>query len=221
MMQSSTRRRARAAIAAALLAPALAACSFEVGDVEPVGDDPSSSEAEEPAESAEPTEAAEPADPAELTTIHAEHIAVRIPADWQPVGDADNWSYVHQLPNDRGGIAGRIAFMPGGAEMSAQESVDWFVDQVEGQGVTDENYAPVTTLRDEPDRANTSYTYTSDGESYVAVVWGLTDGNGAPSLVQLSGNQDVMTTDFVAQVDQSLNLTGDWEGTAQGEGQAG
>jgi hypothetical protein len=216
MMQSRTRRRAWAAVATVALAPALAACSFEVGDVEPIGED-STPTAEEsaPAESDEATEPADESAPAEPTTVRAEHISVRIPSDWQSVGDADNWSYVHQLPNDNGGIDGRIGFMPGGAEMNAQESVDWFISQVEGQGVTDENYAAVTTLREDPNRANTSYTYSSDGESYTAVVWGLTDGNGIPSLVQLSGTQDVMTQDFVAQVDQSLNLSGNWEGKGQ------
>lgn len=213
MKQIRTRRRARLALAALIVAPALAACSFSAGDLEPVGGD---AEASQPAEeSAEPTESApEETAAAELTTIHAEHIAARVPADWQQVGDADGWSYVHQKANDAGGVAGRVGFMPGGSEMTAQESVDWYISQVEGKGVTDENYAPVTTLRDEPERANTSYTYSSGGETYTSVVWGLVDGNGIPSLVQLSGTQDIMTEDFVTGFDQSLNLNGDWEGKA-------
>lgn len=212
MKQTTTRRRARLALTALIVAPALAACSFSAGDLEPVGDDAEASQsAEETPEASEPAQE-ETATPAELTTIHAQHIAARVPADWETVGDADGWSFVHQKANESGGVAGRVGFMPGGSEMSAQESVDWFIDQVEGKGVTDENYAPVTTLRDEPERANTSYTYSSGGETYTAVVWGLTDGNDIPSLVQLSGTQDVMTEDFVKQFDQSLNLNGDWEG---------
>lgn len=229
MNRMRNHRRLTAALAALVVAPSLAACSFEVGEIEPVGEDAPETAAAEPEvdagasgdagtdgeEPATETDVAdEPASTTELATIHAEHIAARVPASWESLGDADGWSYVHQLTNDSGGVAGRIGFMPGGAEMSAQEAVDWFISQVEGQGVTDENYAPVTTLRDEEGRANTSYTYTTDGQQYVAVVWALVDGNGIPSLVQLSGAPDVVTQDLVATVDQNLNLNGDWEATA-------
>ncbi|WP_402372583.1 hypothetical protein [Isoptericola rhizosphaerae] len=222
MTHTMTRRRLQAAFAVLVVAPALTACSFSVGEIEPVGEDAGASEsaaADSGADagtdtSEEPETAEAPATTAELTTIHAQHVAARIPSDWEEIGDADGWSYVHQLSNESGGVAGRIGFMPGGAEMSAQESIDWFIGEVEGQGVTDENYAPVTTLRDEEDRANTSYTYTSGGEQYVSVVWALVDGNGIPSLVQLSGANDVITQDFVATIDQSLNLNGDWKGAA-------
>jgi hypothetical protein len=223
MLHIRSRRRLTAALAALVVAPSLAACSFEVGEIEKVGEDAEASETaeaepdadtggEEPATEAE--ESDEQASSTELATIHAEHIAARVPSTWESLGDADGWSYVHQLSNDSGGVAGRIGFMPGGAEMSAQEAVDWFISQVEGQGATDENYAPVTTLRGEEGRANTSYTYTTDGQQYVAVVWALVDGNGIPSLIQLSGATDVVTQDLVATIDQNLNLNGDWEGTA-------
>lgn len=213
-MTSKTTKSVRGALAALLIAPALAACSFSVGEIEPVGED-ATPEQTAAAESSPEESPAEDAAPAEGTqTVTAEHITVDIPAGWQSIGDADGWSYVHQLDTDTGGVAGRIGFMPGGSAMTAQESVDWFISQVEGQGATDDNYAPVTTLRDEPERANTSYTYESAGQQYVAVVWGLTDANGVPSLVQLSGANDVITQDLVAAVDESLDLTGAWEGTA-------
>jgi hypothetical protein len=222
-MTRTKNRPAHAAFAALLIAPALAACSFSVGEIEPVGEDATqeqSSPAEEapaeaPAESAPAESAPDAAAPAEgAQTVTAEHITVGVPASWESIGDADGWSYVHQLSDEAGGVAGRIGFMPGGSAMTAQESVDWFISQVEGQGATDDNYAPVTTLRDDPNRANTSYTYSSGGKDYVAVVWGLTDENGIPSLVQLSGANDVITQDLVADVDASLDLTGAWEGTA-------
>jgi hypothetical protein len=149
---------------------------------------------------------------AETKTIQASHITAQVPADWALSADEDPWKYIHQKSNDQGGVAGRIAFMPGGKAMGAQESVDWFVSQVKGTGTTDENFAPLNTLRTDGERANTTYTYQSGGETYVGVVWGLTDGKGAPSLIQLSGAESVMTQDFVAQVDRSLDLTGDWQG---------
>ncbi|GAA1975074.1 hypothetical protein GCM10009718_08930 [Isoptericola halotolerans] len=230
-----SRRRLAAALTALVVAPSLAACSFEVGEIEKVGEDAETSEStetEEPAtdepdaagdegaaDAGQADEGAEaagdaPVSATELATIHAEHVAARVPANWESLGDADGWSYVHQLSNAEGGVAGRIGFMPGGAEMTADGAVDWFISQVEGQGVTDENYAPVTTLRDDEGRANTSYTYDSGGQKYVAVVWALVDGNGIPSLVQLSGSQEVVTQDLVATIDQNLNLNGDWQGTA-------
>ncbi|PUB30135.1 hypothetical protein C8K30_102517 [Promicromonospora sp. AC04] len=206
-MQS--RRSILAAVTALIVAPALAACSFSAGQLEPVGGDSEASESA-PAESA-------PADAgAEVQTVTAEHLTAQIPADWQSVGDSDGWSYVYVLQQDDadGGVDGRIGFMPGGQAMSAQESIDWFIGQVEGTGATDENFAPVTTLRTGEDRANTSYTYQSDGQQYTGVVWSIIDGNGIPSLIQLSGSADVMTPEFVAQVDQSLDVTGNWEGSA-------
>jgi len=203
-MQS--RRSILAAVTALIVAPALAACSFSAGELEPIGGDSEASESA-PAESA-------PADTgAELQTITAEHLTAQVPADWQSMGDADGWSYVYQLSNSSGGVAGRIGFMPGGQAMSPQESIDWFIGQIEGSGATDENFAPVTTLRTGEDRANTSYTYESGGEKYTGVVWSILDGNGIPSLIQLSGGPDVMTPEFVAQVDQSLDVTGNWEGS--------
>ncbi|WP_277208440.1 hypothetical protein [Isoptericola croceus] len=232
MQHIRSRRRLAAALTALVVAPSLAACSFEVGEIEKVGEDTETSES---TESEEPEAASDegttdagtddgegaaadagdaPESATELATVHAEHIAARVPANWESLGDADGWSYVHQLSNAGGGVAGRIGFMPGGAEMSAEEAVGWFISKVEGQGVTDENYAPVTTLRDDEGRANTSYTYTTDGQQYVAVVWALVDGNGIPSLVQLSGAQEVVTQDFVATIDQNLNLNGDWQGAA-------
>jgi hypothetical protein len=201
-----TRRSILAAVTALILAPALAACSFSAGKLEPVGEE-SGPAASAPEESA-------PADTgAELQTITAEHLTAQVPADWEVIGDADGWSYVHQLSNSSGGVAGRIGFMPGGQAMAATEAVDWFISQVEGTGSTNENFAPVTTLRAGDDRANTSYTYESSGIEYTAVVWAISDGNGVPSLIQLSGAPEVMTTDFVAQVDQSLDVTGNWEGS--------
>ncbi len=203
-MQS--RRSILAAVTALVVAPALAACSFSAGQLEPVGGDPEAAESA-PAESA-------PADTgAEVQTITAEHLTAQVPADWQSIGDSDGWSYVYVLQQDDadGGVDGRIGFMPGGQAMSPQEAIDWFIGQVEG--TTAGNYAPVTTLRTGEDRANTSYTYESDGEEYTGVVWAISDGNGIPSLIQLSGVQDVMTQEFVAQVDQSLDVTGNWEGT--------
>ena len=115
---------------------------------------------------------------------------------------------MYQLSNSGGGVAGRIGFMPGGAAMTAQEAVDWFISQLEGTDVTDGNYAPITTLREGEDRANTSYGYESAGQKYKGVVWAISDGNGIPSLIQLSGTQDVITPEFVAQVDESLDITG-------------
>lgn len=205
-----TRRPILAAVTALLLAPALAACSFSAGELEPVGGE--SEAVESPAETPAETPAAAPEAGAELQTITAEHVTAQVPADWESIGDADGWSYTHQLTNSEGGVEGRIGFIPGGAELTAPEAIDWFIGQIEGKGSTNENYAPVTTLRAGDDRANTSYTYDSAGQEYTAVVWAVTDGNGIPSLVQLSGAPGVLTTDFVAQVDQSLDLTGDWAG---------
>ena len=206
-----TRRSIMAAVTALLLAPALAACSFSAGELEPVGGEPEAAEspAETPAESPAAPEAG-----AELQTITAEHLTAQVPADWKSIGDADGWSYVHELSNSEGGVAGRIGFMPGGGEMTAPEAIEWFIGEVKGSGATNENYAPVTTLRAGDDRANTSYTYDSAGQEYTAVVWAISDGNGIPSLIQLSGAQDVLTTDLVAEVDKSLDVTGNWEGTA-------
>lgn len=201
-----TRRSILAAVTALLLAPALAACSFSAGELEPIGGE--SGAAESPAESPAAPEAG-----AEVQTITAEHLTAQVPADWESIGDADGWSYVHQLTNSEGGVAGRIGFIPGGAAMTAPEAIDWFIGQIKGKGSTNENYAPVTTLRTGDDRANTSYTYDSAGQEYTAVVWAITDANGIPSLIQLSGAPDVLTTDLVAQVDQSLDVTGNWEGT--------
>ena len=192
-----------AAVAALILAPVLAACSFEAGELEPVGGE---------SEAVEESSGAESAD-AELQTVTAEHLTAQVPADWQSMGDSDGWSYIYQLSNSSGGVAGRIGFMPGGAAMSAQEAVDWFISQVEGTGATNEDYAPVTSLRSGEDRANTSYTYESDGQKYTGVVWAISDGNGIPSLIQLSGAPDVVTPELAAQVDESLDVTGNWEGT--------
>lgn len=191
-----------AAVAALVLAPVLAACSLEAGEVEPVGGAPEVVE----------SSAAADAD-VELQTVTAEHLTAQVPADWQSMGDADGWSYVYQLSNSGGGVAGRIGFMPGGAAMTAQEAVDWFISQIEGTGVTDGDYAPITTLREGEDRANTSYGYESAGQKYKGVVWAISDGNGIPSLIQLSGAPDVITPEFVAQVDESLDITGNWKGT--------
>lgn len=214
-----TRRSLTAALAAGVLASTLSACSFSVGELEEVGGD-STTAGTETAES--PDAAESPATDESTTggdataegmqTIQASHITAQVPADWAPSADEDPWKYIHQKPNDQGGVAGRIAFMPGGEAMGAQESVDWFISQVEGNGSTDDNFAPVNTLRTDGQRANTSYTYQSGGEVYVAVVWGITDSQGAPSLIQLSGAETIMTQDFVSQVDQSLDLTGDWQG---------
>ncbi|WP_407319007.1 hypothetical protein UQW22_01150 [Isoptericola halotolerans] len=228
MNRIRNRRRLTAALTALVVAPSFAACSFEVGEIEPVGEDAEASataeaepdagaaaEGEDPA--AESGAADEPAATTELATVHAEHVAARIPSTWVEVGADSGWASVYRLETSNGGSAGDIRFMPAiddAPAMTAQEGVDWFISMVEGQGVTDEDYAPVTTLRDEDGRANTSYTYTTDGQQYVAVVWALVDGNGVPSLVQLSGAPDVVTQDLVATVDQNLNLNGDWEGTA-------
>lgn len=191
-----------AAVTALVLAPVLAACSFEAGEVEPVGRD---------------TEVVESSTAAgtdtELRTVTAEHLTARVPADWQSKGDADGWSYVYQLSDSGGGVAGRIGFIPGGAAMTAQEAVDWFIGQIEDTGVTDGDFVPVTTLRAGEDRANTSYDYESSGEKYKGVVWAISDGNGIPSLIQLSGTPDVITPEFVAQVDESLDVTGNWKNT--------
>lgn len=180
--------RHRPALTAVLTAAAVVstttACSFSVGDAH---------------------------ERVELQSVAAEHIVAQVPADWESVGDADGWSYVHQLEGD-GGVRGRIGFMPGGEEMTAEEAVDWFVGQVESGGSTNGDFAADSSLRTGEDRANTTYTYESGGETYRAVVWGLTDGAGIPSLVQLSGADDVVTDDLVAQVDGSLELTGDWQG---------
>lgn len=202
-MGTRARRSVLAAVAALLLAPSLAACSFSAGELEPIGGEP------EAAESPAPEDGAADAD---LQTVTAEHLTAQVPADWQPIGDADNWSYVYQLADSAGGVAARIGFMPGGAAMTAPEAVDWFISQVEGTGATNDDYAPVTTLRSGDDRANTSYTYDSSGQEYTAVVWAISDGNGIPSLIQLSGAPGVITPDLVAQVDESLDITGDWQG---------
>ncbi len=196
------RRSILAAVTALVLAPALAACSFEAGELDPVGEE---------SETAESPDAA--SDDADLQTVTAEHLTAQVPADWESMGDADGWSYVHQLSTSSGGVAGRIGFMPGGAAMSAQEAVDWFIGEVEGTGSTNEDYAPVAALRTGEDRANTSYSYESGGEQYTGVVWAISDGNGVPSLIQLSGAPDVVTPELIAQVDESLDVTGNWEGT--------
>lgn len=205
-----TRRSLQAVLAAGLLASALTACSFQAGDLEPIGGEEAVAQGETPGGAAGEDGAA-----GDTQTIQASHITARIPADWSAVPDQDPWKYIHQIPNDAGGVAGQIRFMPGGTAMGPQESVDWFVGQIKGTGETDDNFAPITTLRKEQNRANTSYTYTSDGRQYVAVVWGLTDSKGAPSLIQLSGQQTLITPDFVAQVDRSLDLTGDWAAPAK------
>ncbi|MBE1878868.1 hypothetical protein [Myceligenerans pegani] len=211
-----TRRSLLAALAAGVLASTLTACSFSVGDLEEVGGDSATAGTESTQDAAtdESTAGADSAGDAAsgMQTIQASHITAQVPADWAPSADEDPWKYIHQKPNDQGGVAGRIAFMPGGKAMGAQESVEWFISQVEGTGSTDDNFAPINTLRTDGERANTSYTYQSGGEAYVAVVWGITDSQGAPSLIQLSGVESVMTQDFVSQVDQSLELTGDWQG---------
>ena len=196
------RRSIVAAATALILAPALAACSFEAGELEPVGEE---------SETAQSPDAA--SDDADLQTITAEHLTAEVQADWESLGDADGWSYVHQLSTSNGGVAGRIGFMPGGAAMSAQEAVDWFISEVEGTDATNEDYAPVAALRTGEDRANTSYTYESGGQEYTGVVWAISDGNGIPSLIQLSGAPDVVTPELIAQVDDSLDVTGNWEGT--------
>ncbi|WP_116949471.1 hypothetical protein [Jiangella endophytica] len=196
------RRSLLATVTALILTPALAACSFEAGELEPVGEESETAESPD-------TESTG----AELQTVTAEHLTAQVPADWQSMGDVDGWSYVHQLSTSSGGVAGRIGFMPGGAAMSAQEAVDWFISEVEGTGATDDDYAPVAELRTGEDRANTSYTYESGGERYTGVVWAISDGNGVPSLIQLSGAPDVVTPELIAQVDESLDVTGNWEGT--------
>lgn len=147
-----------------------------------------------------------------MKAVQAAHLTVQVPAGWNPVPDEDPWKYIHEVPNDAGGVAARIAFMPGGEPMGAQESVDWFVGQIKGTGQTDDNFAPIPTLVTKENRANISYTYTSGKARYVAVVWGITDARGAPSLVQLSGMQKVVTPQFVAKIDRSLQLTGNWQG---------
>lgn len=200
------RRSILAAATALILAPVLAACSFEAGELEPVGE-------ESVGEESETAESPDAASDADLQTITAEHLTAQVPADWESMGDADGWSYVHQLSTSSGGVAGRIGFMPGGAAMSAQEAVDWFISEVEGTGATNEDYAPVAALRTGEDRANTSYTYESGGQEYTGVVWAISDGNGIPSLIQLSGAPDVVTPELIAQVDESLDVTGNWEGT--------
>ncbi|WP_460701906.1 hypothetical protein [Myceligenerans halotolerans] len=210
-----TRRSLLAALTAGVLASTLTACSFSVGELEEIGGD--SATAGTDTESADEgatdeTTAGGDTAAASMQTIQASHITAQVPTDWAPSADEDPWKYIHQKPNDQGGVVGRIAFMPGGQAMDAQESVNWFIDQVDGTGSTDDNFAPVNTLRTDGQRANTSYTYQSGGETYVAVVWGITDSQGAPSLIQLSGVETVMTQDFVTQVDQSLDLTGDWQG---------
>ncbi|GAA1850143.1 hypothetical protein [Myceligenerans crystallogenes] len=204
-----TRRSLQAAVAAGLLATTLSACSLLAG--EPGGEGgaartPSAgvASAEVPAGGA--TAGGAPAGP---QTIQASNVTARIPGNWVPVPDQDPWRYIYQLPNDAGGVAGQIRFLYPGTAMGPQEAVDWFVGQIEGTGETRDDFAPVTALRQEANRANTSYTYTSGGRNYVAVVWGLSDGNGAPSLVQVSGQQTVVTPDLVARVDRSLDLTGD------------
>ncbi|WP_053202399.1 hypothetical protein [Jiangella muralis] len=191
-----------AAVAALILAPVLAACSFEAGELEPVGGE-SETAASPDADSTG----------AELQTVTAEHLTAQVPADWQSMGDVDGWSYVYQLSDSSGGVAGRIGFMPGGAAMAAHDAIDWFVSQVEGTGATDDDHAPVTTLRSGEDRANTSYTYESGGQQYTGVVWAVSDDNGIPSLIQLSGAPDVVTPELIVQVDESLDVTGNWEGT--------
>lgn len=210
-----TRRSLLAALTAGVLASTLTACSFSVGELEEVGGD--SATAGTGTESTddgatEETAAGDDTAAASMQTIQASHITAQVPTDWAPSADEDPWKYIHQKPNAQGGVEGRIAFMPGGQAMGAQQSVDWFIDQVKGTGSTDDNFAPINTLRTDGQRANTSYTYQSGGEAYVAVVWGITDNQGAPSLIQLSGVESVMTQDFVTQVDQSLDLTGDWQG---------
>jgi hypothetical protein len=190
-------RSVLAAVTALILAPVLAACSVEV---EPTGGGPETVES-----------SAEADTDAELQTVTAEHLTAQVPADWQSKGDVDGWSYVYQLSDSGGGVAGRIGFMPGGAAMTAQEAVDWFIGQIEDTGVTDGDYTPITTLREGEDRANTSYGYESAGKKYKGVVWAISDGNGIPSLIQLSGALDVITPEFVAQVDESLDITGNWK----------
>lgn len=207
-MGTRTRRSVQAAVAALLLAPALAACSFSAGELEPIGGESGAAESPAPGDAG-----AGEGTGAGTQTVTAEHLTAKVPADWQSVGDADGWSYVHQIADSSGGVAGRIGFMPGGAAMTAPEALDWFIGQVEGTGATNENFAPVTTLRTDSNRANTSYTYDSSGQEYTAVVWAVSDGNGIPSLIQLSGAPDVMTPEFVSQVDASLTTTGDWQGT--------
>ncbi len=191
--------RAHRSILVAVAALVLTACSFEAGEVTPVGGGPEVVE----------SSAAAGTD-VELQTVTAEHLTAQVPADWQSVGDVDGWSYVYQVSNSGGGVAGRIGFMPGGAAMTAEEAVDWFISQIEGKGVTDGDFAPVTTLREGEDRANTSYEYEFSGEKYKGVVWAITDGNGIPSLIQLSGTPDMITPEFVARVDESLDITGNW-----------
>ncbi|WP_460749893.1 hypothetical protein [Myceligenerans cantabricum] len=209
-----------AVLTAGILASALTACSFSAGDLEPVGDEESTAAADtgestdegatdEPTTDGSTDDAAAPGD---LQTVQASHVTAQVPADWAAVPDEDPWKFIHQKANDSGGVAGRIAFMPGGQTMGPQESVDWFIDQVKGTGSTDDNFAPLTTLRTDGKRANTSYTYQSGGETYVAVVWGITDSQGAPALIQLSGVESIITDQFVTRVDQTLDLTGDWQG---------
>lgn len=210
-----TPRPLLALLTAGALATSLAACSFSAGELEEVGGEETAAANSDSTGAAEQDPTDDAADTGELQTIQASHITAQVPTDWAPVEDEDPWKFIHQLPSETGGVAGRIAFMPGGKALSPQESVDWFISQIEGTGQTDDNFAPITTLRSEENRANTSYTYTSGDETYVAVVWGITDNNGAPSLIQLSGVESVITQDFVAQVDQSLDLTGDWEESAQ------
>ncbi|WP_461036693.1 hypothetical protein [Streptomyces mayteni] len=197
-----TRRSNLAVVAALALASTLAACSFEAGDLEPVGRE---------SEAVESTTA--PDTDTELQTVTAEHLTAGVPADWQSVGDADGWSYVHQLDDGDGGVAGRIGFIPGGTPMSAQEAIDWFISSVEETGATNDDYAPTTTLRTGEDRANTSYTYQSAGQEYRGQVWAISDSNGIPSLIQLSGTPEVITPELVAQVDESLDVTGVWSGS--------
>ena len=198
-MHMRIRRSIPVVVATLALTSTLAACSFEAGDLDPVGRE---------SETAESTTA--PDTDTELQTVTAEHLTARVPADWQPVGDADGWSYVHQLADSNGGVAGRIGFMPGGMPMSAQEAIDWFISGVEGTGATNDDYTPVTTLRTGEDRANTSYTYQSAGQEYQGQVWAISDSNGIPSLIQLSGAPDLITPEFIAQVDESLDVTGAW-----------
>jgi hypothetical protein len=86
-------RSVLAAVTALVLAPVLAACSLEAGEVEPVGGESSAAAGTD----------------AELQTVTAEHLTAQVPADWQSMGDTDGWSYVYQLSNSAGGVAGAVS----------------------------------------------------------------------------------------------------------------